>query len=93
MQVLRATELFNNMENIDSIEFENAWNINIDFSNVYSIDLKAINVLLNMKKVAILNNKTLSVTNVSPKIRQMFDVTGLDKTFSSNKMTNPIIEA
>ena len=93
MQTLRASELFNNMKNIDSLAFEQAKDIDIDFSNVNSIDLKAINVLLNMQKVAVLNNKTLSVSNVSPHVRQILDVTGLDKAFSLKTVTNPIKKA
>ena len=57
MQVLSAAELFNNIKNIDSVEFERAKDIDIDFSDIASIDLNAINTLLNMQKVAVLNNK------------------------------------
>ena len=45
MQVLRASELFNNIENIDNLEFENSKNIELDFSNIENIDLKAIKTL------------------------------------------------
>ena len=89
MQVLRAFELFNNIKNINNVDFDCISDIDIDFSNVNSIDLKAINILLNMQKVAVLNNKTLSVSNVNPQVRQMLEITGLDKTFSQN-VTNPI---
>ena len=89
MQMIKASELFNNINSIDNKEFEKSKNINLDFSNIESIDLKAIKVLLDIQKVAILNNKTLSVTNVSPNVGQMLDVTGLNKTFA-NLATNPI---
>ena len=89
MQVINAAELFNSMEHIDSLEFEHSGNINIDFSNIGYIDLKAINALLNIQKVAILNNKKLIASNVNPKVSQMLEVTGLSKTFSKNT-TNPI---
>ncbi len=89
MQVLKAFDLFNNIKNIDSVDFDCVNDIDLDFSNVHSIDLNAINVLLNMQKVAVLNNKTLSLSNVCPQVRQMLEVTGIDKTFS-RKVTNPI---
>lgn len=89
MQVIRAAELFKSIKNIDSNEFEQSKNINLDFSNIESIDLKAITVLLNIQKVALLNNKSLSITNVNPNVGKVLDVTGLNKTFA-NVATNPI---
>lgn len=88
MQVLRATELFNNIKNIADVDFERINDIDIDFSNVHSIDLKAINVLLNMQKVAVLNNKTLSISNVCPQIRQILDMTGFGSCFDSAVANN-----
>lgn len=90
MQVIRASELFKNIKNIDNTEFEQSRNINLDFSNVDSIDMKAITTLLNMQKVALLNNKSLSISNVNPKVGKMLDVTGLNKTFA-NVATNPML--
>lgn len=89
MQVLRATEVFKNIRNIDNSEFEKSGNIVLDFSNIENIDLKAITTLLNIQKVALLNNKSLSISNVNPNVRKMLDVTGLNKTFA-NVATNPI---
>ncbi len=89
MQVIRASELFKDIESIDNKEFEQSHNINLDFSNIESIDLKAIKILLDIQKVALLNNKTLSVSNVNQNVGQMLDVTGLNKTFA-NLATNPI---
>lgn len=90
MQVIRASELFNNIKNIDNAEFEQSRNINLDFSNVESIDMKAITVLLNMQKVALLNNKSLSISNVNQRVNNLLDVTGLNKTFA-NVATNPML--
>ena len=89
MQVLRATEVFKNIRNIDNTEFERSGNIVLDFSNIENIDLKAITTLLNIQKVALLNNKSLSISNVNPRVNKMLDVTGLNKTFA-NVATNPI---
>ncbi|MBQ9246567.1 STAS domain-containing protein [bacterium] len=89
MQVIRASELFKNINNIDNSDFEQSKNITLDFSNIESIDLNAVKVLLDIQKVAVLNNKTLSVSNVNPNVSQMLDVTGLNKTFA-NLATNPI---
>ena len=60
------------------------------FSNIESIDMKAITTLLNIQKVALLNNKSLSITNVNPNVGKMLDVTGLNKTFA-NVATNPML--
>ena len=89
MQMIKASELFKNIKNLENNEFENSSSINLDFSNIESIDLNAVKVLLDIQKVALLNNKTLSVSNVSPNVSQMLDVTGLKKTFA-NLATNPI---
>ena len=89
MQVIRASELFKSIKNIDNSEFEKSSDINLDFSNIESIDMKAITTLLNVQKVALLNNKSLSISNVSPKVGKMLDVTGLNKTFA-NVVTNPM---
>lgn len=89
MQILRATELFKNIRNIDNSEFEKSGDIVLDFSNIENIDLKAITTLLNIQKVALLNNKSLSISNVNPNVSRTLDVTGLNKTFA-NVSTNPI---
>ena len=89
MQTIRATELFQNIKNIDNNEFEQSRNISLDFSNIETIDLKAIKTLLSIQKVALLNNKSLSITNVNPDVSKILDVTGLNKTFA-NVSTNPI---
>ncbi len=89
MQIIKASELFNNIDSIDNQEFEKTQKINIDFSNIDSVDFNAIKMLLNLQKIALLNNKTLSVSNVQPKVSHMLEVTGLNKTFA-NLATNPI---
>ncbi len=89
MQTLRASELFNNINSISNVGFEENKNINLDFSDIKTIDMKAITVLLNLQKVALLNNKTLSMSNVAPEVGKVLDVTGLNKTFA-NVSTNPI---
>ena len=90
MQVIRASELFKSIKNIDNTEFEKSNDINLDFSNIEAIDMKAITTLLNIQKVALLNNKSLSISNVNPNVSKMLDVTGLNKTFA-NVATNPML--
>ncbi len=91
MQILKAIDLFNNINNINNNEFEQSESINLDFSNIEAIDLKAIKVLLDIQKVALLNNKTLSLCNVKPKVKEMLDLTGFNKTFA-NLTDNPVIK-
>lgn len=90
MQILRASEVFKSIRNIDNTEFEKSGDIVLDFTNIESIDLKAITTLLNIQKVALLNNKSLSISNVNPSVSRTLDVTGLNKTFA-NVATNPIL--
>ena len=89
MQVLRASEVFKSIKNIDNYEFEKSGGIVLDFSNIENIDMKAITTLLNIQKVALLNNKSLSISNVNPNVSRTLDVIGLNKTFA-NVATNPI---
>ncbi len=89
MQVINVAELFKNIKSIDNKDVEQSQNINLDFSNIEAIDLSAIKMLLDVQKVALLNNKTLSVSNVNQNVSQVLDVTGLNKTFA-NLATNPI---
>ena len=89
MQILKAKELFSDIKNLDNSEFECSKDIILDFTDIKNIDLKAITTLLNLQKVAILNNKSLSISNVNPDVSKMLDVTGLNKTFA-NVATNPI---
>ncbi len=91
MQILKAAELFKNIINIDNSEFEKAKKINLDFSNIDSIDLTGIKMLLKLQKIALMNNKSLSVINVNPDVNKILDVTGLNKTFD-NVSSNPITE-
>ena len=91
MQTLRASELFKNINSINIAEFEAAKNITIDFSGINNIDLKAITALLNIQKVALLNKKTISITNATANVGQVLDVTGLNKTFL-NVAANPYIK-
>lgn len=90
MQVVRASELFDNIENINNKEFESSKNITLDFSNINTIDLKALKTLLNIQKVALMNNKSITIKNATPEVNEMLDVTGLYKTFE-NVATNPIL--
>ena len=89
MQVLKAIDLFKDIKSIDCSDFEKSNSIVLDFANIETIDLKAVTTLLNIQKIAVLNNKALSITNVNPKVSKMLDVTGLNKTFA-NVATNPI---
>ena len=87
MSLISAKEVFNNIRCINNSDFENSKNITLDFSSVENMDLKSITALLNLQKVAILNNKSLSLENVNPSVEQVLDVIGL-----KSKMTNPISE-
>ena len=89
MQIIKADDLFNSIENINNKEFEDSKSITLDFANIDSIDLKAIKVLLDIQKVALMNNKSLLISNLKPNVKEMLDLTGFNKTFA-NISTNPI---
>ena len=86
MQVIKAKELFNGIKKLENTEFDGVDFFDIDFSGVNFIDLKAVNTLLNMQKIAVLNNKNILAHNVNPAVSQMLELTGLNKNF----VTNPI---
>lgn len=89
MQILNVEEVFKSIRNIDRAEFEDSENIVLDFANIENIDMKAITTLLNLQKVALMNNKSLSIKNVGNNVKNMLEVTGLNKTFA-NVATNPL---
>ena len=89
MQFIDASEIFNNIGNLYNKDFETSKNIMVDFSNIENIGLKDITTLLNLQKVALMNNKSISIQNVTPTVKKILDVTGLNKTFA-NVATNPI---
>ncbi len=91
MQIIKASDLFKNIENIDNGEFEKSGTIDLDFTDIDSIGIKDITVLLNIQKVALLNNKSLSISNVNPNVRKLLDTTGINKTFDNISITNPIL--
>ena len=86
MQTLLAKDIFNNINCINSQEFEYSQNIVLDFQSIDNIDFKSITTLLNIKKVAIINNKSLSLKNVAPNVKKVLDVIGI-----CAESTNPII--
>ncbi len=89
MQNLKVSELFKNIKSINNIEFETNDGINLDFENIETIDMKAVSTLLNVQKVAVLNNKSLTISNIKPNVSKTLDIIGLNKTFA-NVVTNPI---
>lgn len=89
MQQVRMSEVFKNISNLYNNGFESAKNIMLDFANIESIDLKGITTLLNVQKVALMNNKSVSVKNVAPSVGRILDITGINKTFANN-LTNPV---
>ncbi len=90
MQIVKASDLFENISSIYNNDFENAKNITLDFSDIENIDFKALKTLLSIQKVALMNNKSIQIKNVTPKVNRMLDVTGLNKTFE-NVASNPVL--
>lgn len=89
MQTVKASELFDNDRDFYNSDIDNLKNITLDFSNIDTIDIKGITTLLNIQKLALINNKSISTKNVKPSVNRVLDITGLNKTFA-NLATNPI---
>lgn len=90
LQAIEASKLFSNKYYIDELSIDSSDEISIDFKNVADIELKDVTTLLDIQKVAILNKKRVKMENVRPEVRQILEITGLYKTFSS-LMSNPIM--
>lgn len=89
MQVISASKLFKDKSGLDSLVFENDAELSVDFSDIERIDLKDISVILNLKKLAVLNRKNIQLKNVKDNVMQVLEVTGLYKTLDG-KTTLPI---
>lgn len=89
MQFVKASEVFKNIRNLYNSEFESANDIMLDFSNIDNIDFKGISALLDIQKVALMNHKSVTLSNVAPSVRNILDITGLNKTFSK-VVTDPV---
>lgn len=89
MHKIKALKLFKDSRFPDDFINDSGEEVVIDFMNIDYIELKDIKTLLDLQKIALLNNKKFRIENAKPEILQMLEVTGLYKTFS-NLMTNPI---
>lgn len=87
MYTLQADIVFNNKNFFEKLNFENEHEIHLDFKAVQELNLDAINILLKIQKLAIFNNYKILFKNLSPKLADTLDKTGIYKTFN---MTNPI---
>jgi len=75
-----------NRLNIDinsDIDFENAEDIEVDFSSIDRIALQDIENISDIHRVAVLNGKKLYIQNAAPEVMQILAMTGLHRTFSN----------
>ena len=63
----------------DALEADPGGSLEVDFGGVTFIDSSGLGVLVACRKRAVLAGGELTVTNVAPRIRQVFEITGLDK--------------
>ena len=71
--------------NIDEIQ-----DISIDFSCVKDIDLKDIECISDIHRVALLNGKKLYIKNATKEVIDLLEATGLYSSFQNFKHNNPI---
>ena len=88
MQVISASKLFGEKSALDNITFNNESDLSLDFKNIDRISLNDISIILNLKKLAVLNRKNLKLDNVAADVMQVLEVTGLYKSFDG-KTTRP----
>ena len=88
MQVINASKLFGDKSGLDDLVFDNETDLSLDFSNIDRISLNDISIILNLKKLAVLNRKNLKLNNVTKDVMQVLEVTGLYKTIDG-KSTLP----
>lgn len=88
MQVINASKLFGDKSGLDDLVFDNETDLSLDFSNIDRISLNDISIILNLKKLAVLNKKNLKLDNVTHDVMQVLEVTGLYKTIDG-KTTMP----
>ncbi len=89
MQVISASRLFGDKSGLDDLVFDNETDLSLDFSNIDRISLNDISIILNLKKLAVLNRKNLKLDNVTKEVMQVLEVTGLYKTIDG-KTTLPL---
>ena len=63
----------------DALDAEPGGTLEVDFGGVTFIDSTGLGVLVAGNRRATLAGGELVVTHVSPKVRQVFEITGLDK--------------
>ena len=63
----------------DALEADPGGSLEVDFGGVTFIDSTGLGVLVACNKRACTAGGTLVVTNASPSVRHVFEITGLDK--------------
>jgi len=77
---------FSGQENLESainqaLSVESAKEIQVDMTQVSFIDSSVIRALLNLQEMARARNKSLSLWNCNPQIRETFGIGGFDQMF------------
>ena len=80
MKTVFAEDLFNNQNNLSKLFSGKEKNIFLDFSKVDNVSINDIQKLLNMNKVAKLNNKNIQLKNVKTNICIFLNKIGIYKT-------------
>ena len=84
MKTVFAEDLFNNKNNLSKLFYGKEKNIFLDFSKVDNVSINDIQKLLNMNKVAKLNNKNIQLKNVKTNICIFLNKSGIKKPIGQN---------
>lgn len=84
-----VSQLFKNKTILKNAELKSGDKISLDFAQVDEIKLNDLEALLNIQKIAILNENDFDLVNLKPTVYKTLEQTGIYRTFNP-KMSNPI---
>ena len=90
MNIIFADKLFEDKNLLNTIHIEEENHLTLDFSRVNDFNLNNLYALLNLQKVALLNNAKLNIKNTTPSVGKVLFETGIYKTLNGFS-TNPIL--
>lgn len=82
MNTIFADKLFEDKNFINSINIEPENKLTLDFSRVNEFNLNNLFSLLNLQKLALINNAKLDIKNTTPTVEKILFETGIYKTLS-----------
>lgn len=92
MNTIFADKLFEDKRILNTLHFEENKQLNLDFRGVKDFSLNNLYTLLDLQKLALINNAKLKIQNTTPLVEKVLFETGIYKTLEGFS-TNPILAA